>query len=334
MDLFSTLIAVVPSLAFLWYFHSRDLYPEPPRLVWATFLFGMLTFVPILLIAGPAEALLREVTSPLVLALAKALLLAAIPEEALKFAVLLLFTARLVRLEGPLDGLLYGVAASLGFATIENVLYVERGGLDTAILRGLTAIPCHAALGVVMGYGLGRAFQRPPRRRWLWLPIALFVPMAMHGAYDFSLFALASFQQTSGGLASGGSLALGFFALFVTTLVGGLIAAVVLLARARRERVGTLAPSRRATPVRELPAVGGIGAPLRMVLGAAIGTLGGWVLIGLVVSVASGIDSRPNAATALVIVLLMGCGLAMYGLGLFAQGLRMRGATLGRNALR
>src|SRR4029450_10832400 len=57
----------------------------------------------------------------------------------------------------PLDGVVYGVAVALGFATLENFLFVARLGLGVAWMRALFAVPAHALFGATMGYYAGRA---------------------------------------------------------------------------------------------------------------------------------------------------------------------------------
>ena len=146
--------AIVPSFLLLWYFHSRDVYPEPPRVIWTTFGLGLLTIIPTLALALPVAVLLenRAAEAPYFLGFSKAFVAAAMPENFFKFMVLLLYCARHNEFDEPMDGIVYGVAASLGFATLENVLYVAKGGLSLAITRALTAVPGHAFLGAIMGY--------------------------------------------------------------------------------------------------------------------------------------------------------------------------------------
>ncbi|MCZ6508778.1 MAG: PrsW family glutamic-type intramembrane protease, partial [Acidobacteria bacterium] len=169
--------ALVPSLLLVWYFHSRDVYPEPPRVLWTVFILGVATVLPVVLVARPFDALLDQISSPLAYGFASAFVQAAIPEELFKFLVVWFFAARHRAFDEPIDGVIYGVVASLGFATLENVLYVAGGGLHVAVTRALTAVPSHAFLGAIMGYFVGRAKFSAERGRFLaWallLPILL-----------------------------------------------------------------------------------------------------------------------------------------------------------------
>ena len=78
-------------------------------------------------------------------------------EEFFKWFVLLIAIYNHIEFDDPYDGILYGASISLGFATIENVLYLLSFGLDTAFMRALLPVSSHALFGVVMGYYYGRA---------------------------------------------------------------------------------------------------------------------------------------------------------------------------------
>lgn len=107
------------------------------------------------------------------------------------------------------DAIVYCVSAALGFAALENLLYVSEGGLSTAILRAVTAVPSHAIDGVIMGIFFGEAKICEMRGnlagKKYYRRLSLLMPMLAHGYYDFCL--------TSGSL-----LMLLFFIIFVIAL--------------------------------------------------------------------------------------------------------------------
>ncbi|MBQ6833232.1 MAG: PrsW family intramembrane metalloprotease [Lachnospiraceae bacterium] len=107
------------------------------------------------------------------------------------------------------DAIVYCVSAALGFAALENLLYVSEGGLSTAILRAVTAVPSHAIDGVIMGIFFGEAKICEMRGnlagKKYYRRLSLLMPMLAHGYYDFCL--------TSGSL-----LMLLFFIIFVIVL--------------------------------------------------------------------------------------------------------------------
>jgi RsiW-degrading membrane proteinase PrsW (M82 family) len=86
----------------------------------------------------------------------------------------------------PFDGIVYSLTVSLGFAGLENILYVLDGGVETAVLRMFTAVPAHASFGVLMGYFLGKA--KFEHKKGHYAIYALAVATLFHGAYDYFWF--------------------------------------------------------------------------------------------------------------------------------------------------
>jgi len=75
----------------------------------------------------------------------------------------------------------------MGFATVENIEYVWKFGLETAVSRMFLSVPAHAAFAVLMGYNIGLAKFQPQRKRWLMVK-ALLIVVLLHGSFDFFLF--------------------------------------------------------------------------------------------------------------------------------------------------
>ena len=86
----------------------------------------------------------------------------------------------------PYDGIFYGIMISLGFAAVENIMYVYQSGFAVGVLRMFTAVPAHAMFGAIMGYYFGLAWQKPELKSKLMLK-GLFSAILLHGAYDFFL---------------------------------------------------------------------------------------------------------------------------------------------------
>src|ERR1700761_6923203 len=88
----------------------------------------------------------------------------ALSEEGSKFLVLRFYAYPQKVFCEPFDGVIYCVMIGMGFATVENIEYVYKFGLETGVSRFFLAIPAHAAFAVLVGYPVGRAkFER--RRR-------------------------------------------------------------------------------------------------------------------------------------------------------------------------
>ena len=115
----------------------------------------------------------------------------ALVEEFSKWLVLMLIVWKNKNFDYRYDGIVYAVSASLGFAALENVLYVLNYGTGVSVGRAIFAIPGHATFGVFMGFWLSRAKtfwldDKPNRMKFCRL-FALIIPMLIHGAYDFLL---------------------------------------------------------------------------------------------------------------------------------------------------
>lgn len=107
----------------------------------------------------------------------------ALNEELLKFLCLLLLAFPRAFFNEPLDGIVYAVMIAMGFATLENIAYADRFGLETLILRSLTAVPAHFVFAIVQGYFAGIAKFSPRRRNTLLLR-GFLIAFFLHGLYD------------------------------------------------------------------------------------------------------------------------------------------------------
>ena len=234
------LAAVLPSLLLVWYFHARDTFPEPASVLWATFGLGCLSVVPAVLLGATVEPVLQS-RNPLSTAAFQAFVIAALCEEVAKLSVLLGYSFRHSAFDEPMDGIVYGAAASLGFATLENTLYVIDGGFLLAFMRGLLSVPGHATYGAVMGYYVGRARFDRANRVTLVLK-GLSAAVLLHGCYDLPLMLLNEHEEgpaiATGGQA--GVVATGplgwLLVLSLGAVVGGWTWALTLVKRVRREQ--------------------------------------------------------------------------------------------------
>lgn len=187
----SFVLAAAPALILVRYYYRQDRdRPEPKGLVVRIFLLGIAaTFV-----AVPLELLMSAFQRvfagfPLLTALFKAFVVAALVEEYLKLTIVRVFAYRHPRFDEIMDGIVYTVVASLGFACMENILYVMGGSLWTALTRALTAIPLHATASGLMGYYIGRAkFAPSPVAERALINRGLRIAIMVHGTYNFLLF--------------------------------------------------------------------------------------------------------------------------------------------------
>lgn len=178
--------ASAPVVIILVYVYIRDKYDkEPLGLLLKTLLAGALTTIPILLVGTWLSKYLVLFTG-LQAAAYNAFIVAALNEEFFKFAALFFLIWRHKAFDEKFDGIVYAVFVSLGFAWVENIMYVLQYGQEVAYSRAITAVPMHAILGVTMGYyfSMAKFFEK---RRTINFLSALFIPVLLHGIYDFIL---------------------------------------------------------------------------------------------------------------------------------------------------
>ncbi len=211
-------LAFGPALILVHAVWSRDRRREPIGNLSVYLLVGALSVLPAALVEYLAHALIPGLGFPPVLVLGAAIwtfLVIGPVEEGCKFIALWQRGVRDPHLDEPFDWLVYAVAVSLGFATVENCGYVAIGGLSVGLVRAFTAVPGHALHGTLMGWRLARAEGRPGaagarERRLAWIE-----PSIWHAAYDFPLLAL----RAAGGGDAAILLVLSWAAIFGTEWV-------------------------------------------------------------------------------------------------------------------
>jgi RsiW-degrading membrane proteinase PrsW (M82 family) len=179
-------ISLAPVLIIAFYIYSRDKYEkEPLSILLRALLAGVLVVLPVVLI----EKLLTlptEGMEGLPYVAYTAFVVAGLTEEGMKFLAFYFFFWNNKNFNEKFDGIVYSVFIALGFAGIENILYVFTGGYGVGLIRALTAIPAHALFGVAMGYYFSLA-RFNTQHRSLYLILAFLLPFVFHGLYDFLL---------------------------------------------------------------------------------------------------------------------------------------------------
>ena len=185
------LITIAPSILILLFFFLSDKFKEPKRLVALVFFLGVLICLP----AGILNTFVYENfnnNTETVEKLLGSFLGPAWTEELLKLFILYSIVLKRKEFNEPMDGIVYGVVVSLGFATYENYDYVYRLALewkeygvtqqDVAIWRSYSAVPMHGLNGCLMGFYLGKYVFTGDKK---FLSYSFFVPFLMHGIYNY-----------------------------------------------------------------------------------------------------------------------------------------------------
>ena len=180
--------ALAPILIFAIYFYYRDKYEkEPIILLLKTLLLGVFISLPVILLEKYLENFISIAGDDSYMKAGfSAFIVASFSEELFKLIAVYWLIWKNPNFNELFDGIVYCVFVSLGFAGIENVIYVFSGGTSVALLRAFTAVPAHTLFGVAMGYNFGLAkFNK--NKRSFYLIFSFIVPFILHGIYDFIL---------------------------------------------------------------------------------------------------------------------------------------------------
>jgi RsiW-degrading membrane proteinase PrsW (M82 family) len=170
-------LAVAPAIFLMWRFHHADRYKaESSRLLIGTFVLGGLFTIVCAFVEPkpPANAGVVETFFYFLFGVA-------LFEELSKFIAVRLLAYRSKLFDETMDGMIFGIAAGLGFAAVENVFYVLQYGGTVALFRAFVSVPGHAFYGAIMGYYLARAkFTKKP-----WLAVwGVTIAMLLHAIFD------------------------------------------------------------------------------------------------------------------------------------------------------
>lgn len=183
-------LAIAPGLAICIFIFYKDIYNREPKLnLFVSFLLGCLAIVPAIWFEQTFEYVNDNTKTGLALLCYGVI---GFSEEFSKFLGVRLYAYNKKSFDEPLDGIVYSVMVSMGFATLENIFYVlkyaEVGmGLEVGIKRMFLSVPAHATFGVLMGYFVGKAKFNTKNSLWL-LTMGLLAAIFFHGSFDYFIF--------------------------------------------------------------------------------------------------------------------------------------------------
>ena len=213
--------ALLPPFILLYIIYKMDkIEREPKNLLLSLFLRGVLAMIPILILELIGDKIAGFFSwSQLLYLFISYFIVPGFIEEGFKYVVVIRRAWNDPNFNYTFDAVVYAVFASLGFAAVENVMYVLTSGFSTAVVRAIFSIPGHAMFGVVMGAGLAKAKRleimndakgAESARTRAWVLAAI-----LHGLYDFLL--------------------VGFGAVFYLYFIGLVIYVIRLLKRSAAE---------------------------------------------------------------------------------------------------
>ncbi|MGP4107414.1 glutamic-type intramembrane protease PrsW [Virgibacillus sp. L01] len=177
---------IAPALALMSFIYLKDRFTEPFSLILKTFILGALLVFPIMFIQYALT--IENVSSNNFM---QSFLEVGFIEEFFKWFIFLYVIYHHTEFDAHYDGIVYAVSISLGFATVENFLYLLTNGIEYAFTRALFPVSSHALFGVIMGYHFGKAKVNSYYKKWN-IVLALILPITLHGSYNYILKTITS----------------------------------------------------------------------------------------------------------------------------------------------
>lgn len=187
-------ISTLPAYLIIKYMIGKDPDAEPSQVLWNLFFGGVISCIPAAIIETLFEVFFGSTESyadNLPLLFISVFFGVAIIEEGCKFYYLKKRAYNVYSLSSVYDMVLYSACVALGFASLENLLYLIKD-ISAAIPRAMLAVPSHACDGILMGYYLGLAkvaqLKGNTGKEKAYTILSILVPTIMHAIYDFCLF--------------------------------------------------------------------------------------------------------------------------------------------------
>ena len=181
------LAAILPAILLITYIYRHDkVEKEPMGLLVKLFFCGVFCAIPAIILELIADEVIiveLNIQTQFEYGVITALFVGLI-EEGCKFFFLYRKTWKNREFNYTFDGIVYAVTISLGFAAIENIIYVFSYGLSLALTRALTAIPGHMCFAVFMGYFYSLAKKNRYSGKNKFLFLSYFVAVLLHTIYD------------------------------------------------------------------------------------------------------------------------------------------------------
>lgn len=186
-------LSILPVFLICLFIYLKDKNRESLKLLLKLLLFGAISSIPILifeLLIGsffPSEESMDLITLFFYVFISIAFV-----EEVWKLIMVYLISFNHYEFDNLYDMIIYSVFVSMGFALVENILYVAQGGISVGIMRSILSVPAHACFGVMMGYYLGIAkislLNNNSNLYKKNLILCIFIPTILHTLYDYFLF--------------------------------------------------------------------------------------------------------------------------------------------------
>ena len=191
MKLELLVLAIAPVATIILWIYLKDKYDKEPVITLSKFfILGILVSV----LAIYVEELLIKLNtfSKIGYMIYISFIVAGLTEEGLKALILIPNLLREKNFNEKLDGIIYSVFLSLGFATVENIIYIlfedPTSVFKVSIIRAIISIPAHMMFAIIMGYYISKyKFNSSKSKPKTYLIMSIIVPILLHGIFDFIL---------------------------------------------------------------------------------------------------------------------------------------------------
>lgn len=194
--------AILPVAVLCYLIYNRDVNKEPAGLLAKIFVFGFVSAIPVVIVEMVLAVFFpTENVTSFILLFINIFVGVALVEEGFKWIVTKKVGFDDKEFDEIYDIIVYSVFASLGFACIENILYVFQYGFGNAIMRALTSIPGHTCFAVVMGYFFSKAKVASINNNESLFTknmiLSILAPAFVHAMYDTLIFySVNTFNET------------------------------------------------------------------------------------------------------------------------------------------
>lgn len=189
MKLSLLILSIAPTIVFILWFYIKDKYDKEPIMLLCKF-FVLGAFISVIAII--AEDFLIDINryDGYSYLLYMSFIVAAFTEEGLKALVLIPNLLREKNFNEKLDGIIYSIFLSLGFATVENIIYIlfeeSKTAFEVGIIRAVISVPAHIMFAITMGYYISKyKFSSSAVKKREYMFMAVLVPILLHGIFDF-----------------------------------------------------------------------------------------------------------------------------------------------------
>ncbi len=207
--------AIAPAIFIMFIVYKYDTIKEPLSMLVKAFFGGVLSILIALAIAIPLDQLTGFIPSGFLQSFYEAVLCAAIPEEFAKWIIFYWLISKAKDFDQYYDGILYAIFISMGFALVENILYVIPTGFGVAISRSILSVPGHMLFAIPMGYYLSHSRFESGASAKYHIFLSLAIPILLHGTFDFILMYSSAKDELNPGLAGFLMLAFVIFDIFM-----------------------------------------------------------------------------------------------------------------------